>query len=89
MKPWRQAIAPACAASRTRSDANREAVAKAVKLIEGAEEAPTLHDLAEAVGYAPHHFQRIFKRDLGVSPAEYGRALRGRKAERALDANGR
>jgi AraC family transcriptional regulator of adaptative response/methylated-DNA-[protein]-cysteine methyltransferase len=43
---------------------DREAVAQAVKLIEQAEEAPTLAELAEAVGYAPHHFQRIFKRDL-------------------------
>src|SRR5829696_1451773 len=39
---------------------DREAVAKAVRLIETAEEAPTLADVAEAVGYAPHHFQRVF-----------------------------
>src|SRR3954469_25546792 len=68
---------------------DREAVADAVKLIEQAEDAPTLADLAEAVGYAPHHFQRIFKRDLGVSPAEYARALRNRRSEAALKANGR
>ena len=68
---------------------DREAVAAAVKLIEQAEEAPTLEQLAAAVGYAPHHFQRIFKRDLGVSPAEYARALRNRRAEAALKANGR
>src|SRR5689334_16488027 len=48
---------------------DREAVAKAVKLIEDAEEPVTLDKLARAVAYAPHHFQRIFKRDLGVSPA--------------------
>src|SRR3954470_11013471 len=68
---------------------DREAVARAVKLIERAEEAPSLAELASAVGYAPHHFQRIFKRDLGVSPAEYARALRNRRTERALKANGR
>ena len=68
---------------------DREAVAQAVKLIESAEEAPTLNSLAMAVGYAPHHFQRIFKRDLGVSPAEYSRALRNRRAETALKTNGR
>src|SRR5204862_5451864 len=55
---------------------DREAVTQAVKIIEGTEEAPTLAELAGAVGYAPHHFQRLFKRDLGVSPAEYARALR-------------
>ena len=68
---------------------DREAVARAVKLIEHSEEAPTLDLLATAVGYAPHHFQRIFKRDLGVSPAEYARALRNRRTEAALKANGR
>jgi AraC family transcriptional regulator of adaptative response/methylated-DNA-[protein]-cysteine methyltransferase len=68
---------------------DREAVAKAVKLIEQAEEAPSLAEVAEAVGYAPHHFQRIFKRDLGISPAEYARALRNRRTEQALKANGR
>src|SRR3954451_15780786 len=68
---------------------DREAVAKAVKLIEEAEEAPNLSELADAVGYAPHHFQRLFKRDLGVSPAEYARGLRKARAEAALKANGR
>jgi AraC family transcriptional regulator of adaptative response/methylated-DNA-[protein]-cysteine methyltransferase len=68
---------------------DREAVARAVTLIEQAEEAPTLAELAEAVGYAPHHFQRLFKRDLGVSPAEYARGLRNRRTETALKANGR
>jgi AraC family transcriptional regulator, regulatory protein of adaptative response / methylated-DNA-[protein]-cysteine methyltransferase len=68
---------------------DREAVARAVTLIENAEETPTLDQLADAVGYAPHHFQRIFKRDLGVSPAEYARGLRNRRTETALKANGR
>src|SRR6476659_3601111 len=63
---------------------DREAVAKAVRLIEQSEEAPSLAELADAVGYAPHHFERIFKRDLGVSPAEYARELRNRRAEDAL-----
>lgn len=68
---------------------DREAVTKALKLIERAEEPPSLAGLADAVGYAPHHFQRIFKRDLGVSPAEYARGLRSRRAESALKDNGR
>jgi AraC family transcriptional regulator of adaptative response/methylated-DNA-[protein]-cysteine methyltransferase len=68
---------------------DREAVANAVKIIERAEEPPSLAELAGAVGYAPHHFQRIFKRDLGVSPAEYARGLRTRRAEAALKDNGR
>lgn len=68
---------------------DREAIAQAVKILEAAEEAPALAELAEAVGYAPHHFQRLFKRDLGVSPAEYARGLRRKRAETALKANGR
>jgi AraC family transcriptional regulator of adaptative response/methylated-DNA-[protein]-cysteine methyltransferase len=68
---------------------DREAVALAVRVIEEAEEPLTLEQLSEAVGYAPHHFQRLFKRDLGVSPAEYARALRNKRAEAALKANGR
>lgn len=63
---------------------DREAVAKAVALIEQAEEPPLLNDLAEAVGYAPHHFQRLFTRDMGVSPAAYARALRAKRAEAHL-----
>jgi AraC family transcriptional regulator of adaptative response/methylated-DNA-[protein]-cysteine methyltransferase len=63
---------------------DREAVAKAVALIEGSEELPTLAELAEAVGYAPHHFQRLFKRDVGVSPAEYARGLRARRVQSSL-----
>ena len=62
---------------------DREAVAQAVKIIEAAEEPLALSELAQAVGYAPHHFQRLFKRDLGVSPAEYARALRNRRAVRS------
>ena len=63
---------------------DREAVAKAAQLIEQAEEPPLLGDLATAVGYAPHHFQRLFTRDMGVSPAAYARAIRARRAEAHL-----
>jgi AraC family transcriptional regulator of adaptative response/methylated-DNA-[protein]-cysteine methyltransferase len=64
---------------------DRAAVAEAVRLIEGAETPRRLEELAAAVGYAPHHFQRLFTRDLGVSPAAYARALRSRRAERTLE----
>ena len=68
---------------------DRAAVAKAVTLIEQAEEAPSLAALAASVGYAPHHFQRLFTRDLGISPAAYARALRARRATRELERNER
>jgi AraC family transcriptional regulator of adaptative response/methylated-DNA-[protein]-cysteine methyltransferase len=68
---------------------DREAVARAVKLIEGAQDPPRLADLADAVGYAPHHFQRLFTRELGVSPAAYARGLRAKRAEQHLEENER
>jgi len=67
---------------------DREAVARAARLIEELEEAPSLSELAAAVGYAPHHFQRLFTRDMGVSPASYARALRARRTESALEETG-
>ena len=38
--------------------------------------APTLDELAQLTGYSPAHFQRLFKRSTGLSPAAYARALR-------------
>ena len=64
---------------------DRSAVLAAVRLIERAERPLQLAELAAAVGYAPHHFQRLFTRDLGVSPAAYARALRVRRAEAMLE----
>ena len=66
---------------------DRQAIARAVQLIEQAEEAPRLEDLATAVGYAPHHFQRLFTREMGVSPAAYARGLRAGRAQVNLNKN--
>lgn len=57
------------------------AVAAAAALLEAGEALP-LAELAARVGYAPHHFQRVFARATGVSPAAYARA---RRAARAAD----
>ena len=75
---------------RCRPDAvarDRQAVEQAVHLIDAAEKPPRLEALAAAVGYAPHHFQRLFTRDLGVSPAAYARARRVRRAQSSLEEN--
>lgn len=61
-----------------------EAVGRAMVLLEAAEAAPSLGDLAAAVGYAPHHFQRLFKRATGATPAAYARALRAGRLATAL-----
>jgi AraC family transcriptional regulator of adaptative response/methylated-DNA-[protein]-cysteine methyltransferase len=60
------------------------AVAEAIALIAAAEEPVGLAALAARVGYAPHHFQRLFTRATGVSPAAYARALRAGRAADAL-----
>lgn len=72
-------------------EARRDALAveKALALLDAAEERVSLEALAGAVGYAPHHFQRLFTRAVGVSPAAYARGLRSERAEAALSEAGR
>ncbi len=67
---------------------DRVAVARAVAMLEAAEESVPLDALAAAVGYAPHHFHRLFKRATGVTPAAYARGLRARRAAAALEGEG-
>lgn len=66
-----------------------EAITKALALFEAAETVPSLGVLAEAAGYSPHHFHRIFKRATGVTPADYGRGRRAEAMTASLAANGR
>ena len=65
---------------------DRIAVAQAVALIEAAEDAIPLEELAGRVGYAPHHFHRLFKRATGVTPAAYARGLKATRVAAALKA---
>ena len=44
----------------------------------------TLDQLAELTGYTATHFQRLFKRTTGLSPAAFARALRERRVHEAL-----
>ena len=64
--------------------ADEGGIARALMLIAKAEEPPTLDQLAEAAGYSPFHFHRLFRRATGVTPAAYVRAERAKRAERAL-----
>lgn len=63
---------------------DEEAVAQALAALSDVEQAPSLAQLAEEVGYSPTHFQRVFKRAVGLSPAEYVRARRIDRAGEAL-----
>ena len=55
----------------TAPDAQRTAVLHACRLIREAEEPPTLAELAEATGFSPTHFQRVFKKLVGITPKQY------------------
>ncbi|MGL4314032.1 MAG: bifunctional transcriptional activator/DNA repair enzyme AdaA, partial [Sphingomonas sp.] len=68
---------------------DRVAVARAIEIIEAAEDGLSLEMVAEQVGYAPHHFHRLFKRATGVTPAAYARGLKAGAATRALEQQAR
>lgn len=50
-----------------------------------ADGAKTLDQLADLTGYSPTHFQRLFKRTVGLSPAAFARALREERVREALE----
>lgn len=56
------------------------AVSQALAILSRAEGTVSLDALAQATGYSPSHFQRVFKRAVGLSPAAYARALRSERA---------
>ncbi|WP_353653169.1 bifunctional DNA-binding transcriptional regulator/O6-methylguanine-DNA methyltransferase Ada [Porphyrobacter sp. SLTP] len=49
-----------------------------------AEGAMTLEALAGLTGYTPTHFQRLFKRTVGMSPAAFARAIREERVRAGL-----
>lgn len=60
------------------------AVLAAIAAIKQCEEPLALTDLALRTGYSATHFQRVFTRHTGLSPAAYARALRDERARAAL-----
>lgn len=60
----------------TRNAHTDTALERARTLVERADEAPSLTELANAVSLSPTYLQRAFRRRYGVSPAEYHRARR-------------
>ena len=63
----------------SQAERHAEAVARACKLIETAEETPNLDTLAEAAGLSRHHFHRVFKGLTGVTPKAYAAAHRAER----------
>jgi AraC family transcriptional regulator of adaptative response/methylated-DNA-[protein]-cysteine methyltransferase len=59
-------------------------VARACRLIEQAEEPPTLDELAQAAGMSRFHFHRVFKAVTGVTPKAYVAADRAKRVREEL-----
>jgi AraC family transcriptional regulator of adaptative response/methylated-DNA-[protein]-cysteine methyltransferase len=68
---------------------DERAVLSAIAAIKQTEEPLALADLAARTGYSPTHFQRVFTRATGLSPAAYSRALREERVREALVTNAR
>ena len=71
------------------NEAPREAreatmIAETCRLIEVAETSPSLERLAQAAGFSPYHFHRVFKAVTGVTPKAYAAAHRARRLREAL-----
>lgn len=60
------------------------AVAAACRLIEEAEEPPTLSELAHEAGISTYHFHRVFKAIVGVTPKAYAVAHRHQRLRQNL-----
>ena len=67
---------------------NAAAVAAACRLIEQAEEAPSLDRLAKRAGMSRFHFHRVFKAATGVTPKSYAAAHRARRVRDELAGGG-
>ena len=58
------------------------------RLIERAETAPTLEQLAKPTGLSPFHFHRVFKAVTGLTPKQYAAAHRASRVRSELDRGG-
>jgi AraC family transcriptional regulator of adaptative response/methylated-DNA-[protein]-cysteine methyltransferase len=53
-------------------------------LVDHASDQPSLDTMADLAGLSPHHFQRVFKRFVGISPKKFLQYLTLRQAKQAL-----
>jgi len=67
---------------------DERAVLSAIGAIKAAGQPLALAALAAETGYSPSHFQRVFTRHTGLSPAAYARALMAERAAEALSEEG-
>lgn len=73
------------AADRTAVDAQHATlVAEACRYIEASDTAPSLGELAARAGLSPHHFHRVFKAAIGLTPKDYVAAHRAQELRKRL-----
>ena len=70
--------------SQSAAQATARIVAEACRIIETADEIPSLDDLARRVGFSAHHFHRQFKAITGLTPRQWGAAHRAQKIRAGL-----
>ena len=70
----------------SQAERQAETVRRACRLIEAAEDTPTLADVARRVGVSPFHFHRLFKQVTGVTPKAYAAARRAARLQDGLGA---
>jgi AraC family transcriptional regulator of adaptative response/methylated-DNA-[protein]-cysteine methyltransferase len=63
-------------------------VAELCRLIESAEQVPTLEELADQAGLSTFHVHRVFKAVTGLTPREYAAAHRTKRVRKELDRSG-
>ena len=79
-----------CAPEKANPTENEErAIARACRMIEGADLEPSLQNLANSAGWSPYHFQRLFKKRVGVTPKQYALEVRSRRLGRPLQQGAR
>jgi AraC family transcriptional regulator of adaptative response/methylated-DNA-[protein]-cysteine methyltransferase len=63
---------------------NAEIIVKACRLLDEAEDTPSLGALAEAADLSPYYFHRLFKKTLGVTPKAYAAERRAARLREGL-----
>jgi AraC family transcriptional regulator of adaptative response/methylated-DNA-[protein]-cysteine methyltransferase len=72
----------------TLHERHTEAVVRACRVIDRAQETPSLDDLADAAGFSRFHFHRVFKAMTGLTPHSYITACRSQRMRAELSGAG-
>jgi AraC family transcriptional regulator of adaptative response/methylated-DNA-[protein]-cysteine methyltransferase len=71
----------------SQNERHAEMVRRACRLIDEAEDIPSLENIARLVGVSPFHFHRVFKQIAGVTPKGYADARRAVRLQDGLSSS--